>query len=116
MRVAVKFEYIEAGERYGMKRPVMIDERDLADHGTLCRAFGLDPIRTKFDLPDSWAGGSQRGDNHRSLRRIKNGIVFFHDGNDYKPLGKITQVHPDEKIRDQDQTDPRTFFDLDALR
>lgn len=111
----VRFDRLTEDESMGTAARV-VDEGFLADHGTLCRAFSLDPIRTKFDLPDSWRGvGSQRGDGFGGPR-IQNGIVYFHDGTDYRPIGKVTIVREGEKIRDVDPLDPRDFYNLDALR
>ena len=111
----VRFDRLTPGDVTTKVRP--FDPRYLCDHGTLCRAFGLDPVRTKFDLPDSWRGlGSQRGDGGSSGRRVVNGLVLFHDGNDYQPIGKVEIMHPDAKIRDVDPLDPRDFYNLDSLR
>lgn len=107
----VRFERLAEGAfQKTMARAV--DERFIADHGTLCRAFSLDPIRTKFDLPSTWRGtGSDRGDG-RGGASIKNGLVFFHDGDDYREIGTVTIMREGEKIRDVDPMDPREHYNL----
>lgn len=93
----------------------LFDERYLTDHGTICRAFSLDPVRTKVELSDAWRGvGSQRGDGHRA-NTVPDGMVFFHDGTDYKPFGKLSLPFPSEKIRDVDPVDPSDFYRLNWL-
>lgn len=103
-------QLVEGGFQKTMARA--FDERFVADHGTLCRAFALDPIRTKFDLPSSWRGvGSDRGDG-RGGPRILQGIVLFHDGSDFQPIGTVTVMREGEKIRDVDPMDPREHYNL----
>lgn len=113
----VRFDQLAEGEAVTTKvRP--FDPAYLCDHGTICRAFALDPVRTKFDLPDSWRGlGSQRGDGLSSGRRIVNGIVLFwdHEKRDHVPIGKLTIMRPEEKIRDVDPLDARDFYRLNTL-
>jgi len=82
------------------------------EHGTLCRALGLDPIRFYFDLPSSCRGigsathgaGGQRGN------RVINGYVMM-AGID-KPVGKLTVCWESERFRDVDPTNERDFYDL----
>jgi hypothetical protein len=116
--VMVRFDMLVKDESTGTKAR-LFDERYLCDHGTLCRAFGLDPVRTKFDLPDSWRGlGSQRGDGRHGGGRIRNGLVLFydHEKRDHVEIGKVTIMREGEKIRDVDPLDPSAFYDLDAMR
>lgn len=82
------------------------------EHGTLCRALGLDPVRFYFDLPSSCRGvgsathgyGGQRGG------RVINGYVMM-VGCD-EPVGKLTVCWESERFRDVDPTNERDFFDL----
>lgn len=110
IRIA-RFDWlVERGFQKTMARA--FDERFLCDHGTLCRAFNLDPVRTKFDLPSSWRGtGSDRGDGHGGPR-IQQGMVLFHNGDDYEPIGTLTIMREGEKIRDVDPMDPREHYNL----
>jgi hypothetical protein len=111
----VRFDRLVEGG-YAKTEVRAVDEARLDDHGTLCRAFALDPIRTKFDLPSSWRGtGSDRGDG-RGGARIINGIVFFHDGAQFREIGKVTIMRDGEKVRDHDPMNARDFYNLDALR
>lgn len=115
--VMVRYDHLVEGESTGFKARVF-DERYLCDHGTLCKAFALDPVRTKFDLPDSWRGiGSQRGDG-RGGPRIRNGLVLFydHEKRDHVPIGKVTIMREGEKIRDVDPLSSGDFYNLDAMR
>jgi hypothetical protein len=109
--VMIRFDRLAEGH-YQKTMPRAFDEAFVADHGTLCRAFSLDPIRTKFDLPSSWRGtGSDRGDG-RTGPRIRQGMVLFHDGRDYEPIGTLTIMREGEKVRDVDPMDPREHYNL----
>lgn len=115
-RSIIRFDRLEEGS-FQKTQPRLFEDAFVADHGTLCRAFGLDPIRTKFDLPSSWRGtGSDRGDGNAARRRIRNGLVLFHDGRDYQPIGKVTIMREGERVRDDDPMNPSDFYDLDAMR
>lgn len=71
------------------------------DHGALCRAFGLDPVRTRFDLPESWGEAPSPG-------RSQDGLVFFNG----EPFGTVHRMSDGEKIPDNDPTNPSDFFNL----
>lgn len=113
MRRLVRFDRLAEGKGgyyEGKVRPC--DDRYLCDHGALCRAFGLDPIRAKFEIPDAWRGtGSARGDGHRGTI-AQHAMVFFHNGNDYEPIGRLTILREGEKIRDVDPMDPRELYSM----
>lgn len=83
------------------------------DHGTLCRVFGLDPIRFYFDLPSTVRGIGPnmvgRGSMPSGRRRI-NGFVMM-AGRD-EPVGKLSICFETERFRDDDPTNRRDFFDL----
>jgi hypothetical protein len=114
-RSVIRFDRLSEGS-YQKTAARLFDDAFVDDHDTLCRAFALDPIRTKFDLPSSWRGtGSDRGDG-RAGARIRNGIVLFHTGADYEPIGKVTIMREGEKVRDVDPMDPREHYNLDAMR
>lgn len=87
------------------------------DHSTLCRAFGLDPVRTTFDLPSTARGvGSASGDHH-GKRGIINGYVLWPTANalgpkDREPIGTITFVQEGEKIPDVDPFNSGDFLNL----
>lgn len=83
------------------------------EHGTLCRAFNLDPCRFYFDLPSSargvgsyqsGAGGSGRG------RRLIRGFVMC-VGLD-KPVAKLSEVTATDRFWDGDPLNESDFFDL----
>lgn len=82
------------------------------EHGTLCRAFGLDPVRFYFDLPSSCRGVGSAVSGYGGQRegRIVNGFVWM-VGVD-KPVGKLTICRDAERFRDVDPTNERDFFDL----
>ncbi len=86
-------------------------------HATLCHAFGLDPIRTTFDLPSSVRGiGSASGDQTRGPR-IRNGYVMWptqgaRNEKDREPIGILTFVREGEKIPDIDIRDQSDFYSL----
>lgn len=113
MRKAVRFDWLVPGQSGFLKSMTRIfEEGRLCDHGTLCRAFGLDVVRAKFEIPDAWRGtGSARGDGHRGSL-MQHAMVLFHDGNDYAPIGTLTILREGEKIRDVDPMDPREHYNL----
>ncbi len=107
-RSVIRFDRLAEGS-YQKTAARLFDDAFVADHGTLCRAFNLDPIRTKFDVPQSWTGGASRGG-------IQNGLVLFHNGTDYEPIGKVTIMREGERVRDDDPMNPRDFYNLNAMR
>lgn len=79
------------------------------EHGTLCRAFGLDPVRFYFDLPSSARGvGSLSSGNRRNL--TINGYVMMHGMTE--PYGKLTVCWESERFKDVDPEDKREFYKL----
>jgi hypothetical protein len=86
------------------------------EHGTLCRAFGLDPCSTYFELPSSARGvGSASvgagGNGVMAGSRLKNGFVFQGPRGD-APIGTITLVREGERFRDDDPTNSEDFLRL----
>jgi len=94
-------------------------DRDFAtDHATLCRAFGLDPIRAGFDLPSTARGvGSAQADQHRGPRLVNGYVTWPAQGakseHDREPIGTLTYVREGERIPDVDPFDMREFFKLE---
>ena len=83
------------------------------EHGTLCRALGLDPHRFFFDLPSTVRGvgpNTRGGGALRAGRRLINGFVMM--SGDPEPVAKLTICFASEKFRDDDPDDKRDFFDL----
>lgn len=85
------------------------------EHGTLCRAFNLDPVRFFFDVASSFrgvgsmqsgAGGSGRG------RARRTGLVF-HAGID-EPVAKISEVLESDRFWDYDPASD-DFWRLDRV-
>lgn len=83
------------------------------EHATLCRAFGLDPIRFYFDLPSTVRGigsaSTGAGSKARNNRLI-NGFVMM--AGQAEPVGKLTIVRDGEKFADVDPLSSRDFYDL----
>jgi hypothetical protein len=73
----------------------------IREHGALCAAFGLDPVRTAIDVPRSWGEAPSPG-------RIQQAIVLFEG----EPLGHLTIMREGERTPDDNPTDPRDFFNL----
>lgn len=73
----------------------------IREHGALCQAFGLDPVRTAIDVPRSWGEAPSPG-------RIQQAIVTFNGD----PLGHMTIMREGEKIPDDNPTDARDFYNL----
>lgn len=83
------------------------------EHGTLCRAFGLDPVTCWFDVPESFrAQGAQRvGAGRHDTRREISGFVFRGPkGSD--PIAKIAIAREGDKFRDRD---PLSRADFERL-
>jgi hypothetical protein len=79
------------------------------EHSTLCRAFGLDPIRTVFDLPSTarGTGSSQVGAGSSSSgRRLIHGFALWGG----EPIARLTWAFDGEKFRDEDPTDPKDWL------
>lgn len=88
------------------------------EHGTLCRAFGLDPASTWFDLPSSVriGGRDQVGagtTNGGARGRHINGYVF-QGPKGSEPIGILQWVREGERIPDTDPHDKSDFFRLDG--
>lgn len=107
MRYLVRFERL-AEACFAKTLVRAVDQPFLADHGTLCRAFGLDPIRTRFDLPKTWASGGSGAGSACA------GLVEFHDGEAYRPIGKIAIFREGERVHDRDPLNARDFYNLNA--
>jgi hypothetical protein len=73
----------------------------IREHGALCQAFGLDPVRTAIDVPRSWGEAPSPG-------RIQQAIVFFNG----VELGHMTIMREGERTPDDNPTDPRDFYNL----
>lgn len=73
------------------------------DHGTLCRAFELDPIRHRFDLPRSAA---MREDRRISGYLMRNG----------DPVGTLHVARASEHFRDLDPTNEADQLSLEQTR
>ncbi len=76
------------------------------EHGELCRAFGLDPIRFHFELPSSCRGVGSLSSGNRGNLRIT-GFVFMNGRTE--PYGKITELRQGDKLRDFDPADRREW-------
>lgn len=83
------------------------------EHGTICRAFNLDPTRFYFDLPSVVRGVGRNStgasfSGHRN--RLVNGYILHSAYND--PIGKLTIVTDADKFKDVDPRNLRDFLDL----
>lgn len=86
--------------------------KDVTDHGELCRALGLDPIRFFFELPSSVrrGGSTMIGAGGKRSGGIVNGFVFMAGMNE--PVGKLTIVTDSDRLKDVDPMSVRDFQDL----
>jgi hypothetical protein len=83
------------------------------EHSTLCRVFGLDPVRFYFDLPSTVRGigpNNAGGARVPGGRRQIGGFVMM-AGRD-EPVAKITICFDGERFADRDPLSQRDFFDL----
>ena len=82
------------------------------EHATLCRAFELDQASFYFDLPSSvrGTGSNISGAGGNRNNRIINGYVMR--AGQTEPFGKLTIIREWDKIRDDDPTDKKDFFNF----
>jgi len=79
------------------------------EHGELCRAAGLDPVRFYFELPSSCRGVGSLSSGNRGNLRI-DGFIFAHGQTE--PFGKVTNIKEGDKLRDFDPNDQREWEKL----
>lgn len=87
-------------------------------HGLLCKTFGLDPIRSSYDLPSTIRGvGSSMGQTGAGPRRISGYVMWPVENpcglNDRRPIGKITVASESERFREYDPRNESDFYRLD---
>lgn len=73
----------------------------IREHGALCQAFGLDPVRTRIDVPSSWGEAPSPG-------RVQQALVFFAG----EPIGHMTIIREGEKTPDDNPTNASDFYNL----
>jgi hypothetical protein len=81
------------------------------EHSTLCRAFGLDPIRFYFDIPSSMRGVGTNTNHARSRRTVQAGFVFMHGHS--APVAKLTIATEGDRFSDSDPMSQRDFENLE---
>jgi hypothetical protein len=82
------------------------------DHESLCRAFGVDVVRFRWDLPHSMHGvGVENQRTGGTKTTIQSGFLFMVGRSD--PVGKVSVVREGERFRDWDPTSRRDFERLD---
>ncbi len=76
-----------------------------AEHGALCAAAGLDPVRHHFDVSESFrrVGAGSARIHGRSI-----GGYIMRAGVD-RPVGKVTLAYESERFRDDDPTNREDF-------
>lgn len=85
------------------------------EHGEICRAFNLDPIRHRLDLPKMQlaTGGAHR----RISGYIERFVPVMPEGSwAWRPIATLHVVRDGEKFRDLDPVDPRDTFNLEQTR
>lgn len=96
---------------YGTVKHRALTQDEAVDADALCRAFGFDPARVRFDLPSSARGTgsnmSGAGGSGRGSREIS-GFVF--DRAKADPIAKVIFLREGTAFRDVDPTD-RTEFE-----
>lgn len=81
------------------------------EHSTLCRAFGLDPIRFYFEVPSSMRGIGTNTNHARTTRNTQAGFVFMHGH--AAPVAKITVARESDRFSDSDPMSQRDFENLE---
>lgn len=85
------------------------------DHGDMCRAFGLDPVTHRWDLPRSARLGEGRAYEGRGSR-ISGYLERSIEGRGWCVIGTIHIAREGEKFRDLDPHCARDNFTLDQTR
>lgn len=104
-QVPLRFEIMLPGASLAVKMRPLID----LHHATLCAQAGVDPVRFRFEFPESARMAVGRGTALVSGRKIEGlGFMAGHD----RPCIKITLAHDTERFRDDD---PRSRDDFERL-
>lgn len=85
------------------------------EHGDMCRAFGLDPVTHRFDLPTSARLGEGRAYEGRGSR-ISGYVERFTTDRGWSVIGTIHIAREGERFRDLDPHDAKDNFTLDHTR
>jgi hypothetical protein len=79
------------------------------EHATLCRAFGLDPVRFYFDLPSSVRGVGSNSSGNRGGRDISGYVMMAGRS---EPFGTLKVCRQGERFRDVDPNDKQELYRL----
>lgn len=110
-QVPVRFDGAPEGPFEGQSKWVGVAN---FEHSTLCRAFGLDPVRFSFDLPSSvrGIGAAQQGHGGGASARLQSGFVFLGPPGKSTPVAKLTICRAGELVYDGDPNSRRDFENL----
>jgi hypothetical protein len=115
MRLAVRLQLAEGCPK---PRPGIVSHTETRwrivetlEHGALCRVFGLDPVRHRWDLPRSARLGEGTAYEGRGAR--VSGYLERNEGRGWVPVGTVHVVREGERFRDLDPTAPCDQFTLD---
>lgn len=117
MRLGIRLSLHEGGpdlRAQGVTSPNDVRWRvvESLEHGVLCRVFGLDPVRHRWDLPRSAHTGEGAAYAGRGSR--VSGYLERHLGDrGWVPIGTLHVVREGERFRDLDVVDQRDQFTLD---
>jgi len=93
------------------------DHERATDHASLCKAFGLDVVRTSFDLPSTARGVGSASGRQDAGRRAVSGYILWPvknatNENDREPIGTLHFVQEGEVIPDISHRNQSDFLNL----
>ena len=91
MNLVYRVEFLKPGHGVRLEWGVFTHEDQVRDHGTFCRIFKLDPVRSRIEMG----------------KNLETGFVFF-SGED-GPIAKVERARHGERFRDLEPFNRRDF-------
>jgi hypothetical protein len=86
--MVIRFQLLNGSDtKYRVVDDKFLDTRLCDAHGILCKAFELDPVRSRIDAPQ-----------HRTPTRTWEAVVFFQG----EPIGRLFECRESDRYRDLD--------------
>lgn len=90
MNILYRVEFLKAGH-VSIQHGVFQADDQVRDHGTFCRVFALDPVRSRVELGP----------------KLETGFVFF--AGEAAPIAKIERMRQGERFADIEPMNRRDF-------